>query len=204
MSNPDFKLEHLFGSKTRARLLGLFLMHPETAFFVRELTRKIDAQLNSVRRELKNLIDLGLVVERVGDVPVKTGAALSEKKKYYIVNVDFILFEDLRQLFKKVQLLLKNGLVQDLSKVGGVDYLAFTGRFIERTDMPTDLFIVGSVSVEDVQRTVAALEKELGHEVNYTLMSREEFKYRRELNDRFIQSIVRPENIVTVNTIDVV
>lgn len=203
MSDPDFKLEHLFGSKTRAQLLGLFLMHPEDAYFVRELTRKIDAQLNSVRRELKNLMDLGLVVERTGDTPPKAGASLAEKKKYYTVNRDFVLFQDLRQLFKKMQLMLKNSLVEELSSHGSVVYLAFTGRFIEKTDMPTDVFIVGTVATDEVQAAVVRLEQELGHEVNYTLMSPDEFRYRRELNDRFLQSILRPENMVTINRLDV-
>ena len=54
----DFKIEHLFGSKTRVRLMNLFLEHPERPLYVREVTRKIDAQLNSVRRELKILSNL--------------------------------------------------------------------------------------------------------------------------------------------------
>ena len=62
MQKKGFRLEQLFGSKTRARLLGIFLQHPQDFFYVRELTRKIGAQLNSVRRELKNLIDIGLVI----------------------------------------------------------------------------------------------------------------------------------------------
>ena len=53
-------LEHLFGSKTRVRLLRLFLHHPEEAFFVRELARKTHFQMNAVRRELENLVDSSL------------------------------------------------------------------------------------------------------------------------------------------------
>ena len=100
MPKKTFKLEQMFGSKTRARLMGLFLQHPDEAFFVRELTRRIDAQLNSVRRELKNLMEIGLISEKAGDNRVKS-KALADKKKYYNVNKDFILFDDLRSLFKK-------------------------------------------------------------------------------------------------------
>jgi predicted transcriptional regulator len=52
-------LEQLFGSRTRVKLLGLFLRYPRDPMFVRELTRKIDTQINGVRRELANLLKVG-------------------------------------------------------------------------------------------------------------------------------------------------
>ena len=82
MNKHTFNLEHMFGSKTRARLMSLFLQQPKELFFVRELTRRIGAQLNSVRRELKNLIDMGLILEKQSEHARLTGA-LAEKKKFY-------------------------------------------------------------------------------------------------------------------------
>ena len=199
----EFKLEQLFGSKTRARLLGLFLMNPDTAFFVRELTRKIDAQLNSVRRELKNLMELGLVVEKGGNVPVRAGATLAEKKKYYTVSKDFILFDDLSGMFKKMQVLLKQYLVRELEQKGAIEYFALTGRFVEHADVPTDIVIVGSIDPAELQRVVAHFEVDLGHEVNYTLLPKEEFLYRRQIADRFLTSILGGEKIVMVNKLGV-
>ena len=67
-----FGIEQLFGSKTRSRLLQLFLKQPDEKYFVRELTRKIDAQLNSVRRELNNLVELGVVEVTSSDNKVRT------------------------------------------------------------------------------------------------------------------------------------
>ena len=72
--NDDFKIEQLFGSKTRARLLSLFLENPQRRFYVRELTRRIDAQLNSVRRELQNLVGLGIILEVEGKILEEEGA----------------------------------------------------------------------------------------------------------------------------------
>src|SRR6476646_6024673 len=54
-------VEQLFGSKTRVKLLSLFFNNPGRPFYVREITRKIDEQINSVRRELANLLSVGLV-----------------------------------------------------------------------------------------------------------------------------------------------
>jgi predicted transcriptional regulator len=199
MSKKPFKLEQMFGSKTRARLMALFLAQPEDTFFVRELTRRIDAQLNSVRRELKNLIQLGFLVEE--PVTKALSNKLSDKKKYYRVNKDFILFDDLRGLFQKVQILLKQNLVQEIQEKGNIDYFAFTGRFVDATDIPTDMLIVGSIKQGDLEKMVGKFEEEIPYEINYTLMPRDEFLDRRQVADRFLFSILNGERVVMIDRI---
>jgi predicted transcriptional regulator len=201
VSNQGFKLEQLFGSKTRARLLALFLQRPDQAYFVRELTRRIDAQLNSVRRELQNLVELGIVVERV-DQPVSK-SALGEKKKYYAANPEFMLFDDLRGLFTKASVFLKNNLVQEIDDHGDIAYLAFTGRFVGNNAALTDILIVGNIDQKALQKVVAAFESEMGSEINYTLMPKEEFLYRRQVTDRFLFSLLEGEKIVMVDRVKV-
>lgn len=202
MTTPNFRIEQLFGSKTRARLLSLFLDNPEQSFFVRELTRKISAQLNSVRRELQNLIELGLVIENQSD---STGRAkaLSERKKFYTVNTNFLLFHDLRNLFRKIQILLKQNLVQEITNRGDVDLLIFTGRFVDNPNVQTDILIVGSIDQKTLQKVVSEFEAELGYEINYTLMPREEFNYRRQITDRFLFAILEGEKVVMVDKLQV-
>jgi DNA-binding transcriptional ArsR family regulator len=199
-----FKPEQLFGSKTRARLLSVFALHSDEAFFVRELTRKIDAQLNSVRRELKNLIELGIVQERKDKrVPEDEQKSLSDKKKFYAIDKDCVLYEDLRSFFKKVQILLKKNLVHKIEESGTVDYFVFTGVFVDGGDMPTDLLIVGDVDQSDVADIIADFETEMGHEINYTVIDKEEFEYRKQIKDRFLNQILEAEKIVMVNELDV-
>lgn len=202
VNKQTFKLEQLFGSKTRARLLAVFLQQPEQAFFVRELTRKIDAQLNSVRRELQNLVELGIVMERA-DKPVSDASAPAEKKKYYVANPGFVLFEDLRGLFTKASVFLKHNLVQEIDDHGDIVYLAFTGRFVGNPDIPTDILIVGSIEAKSLQKVVSVFEGELGHEINYTLMPKEEFAYRREVTDRFLLSLLSGDKIVMIDRVTV-
>ncbi len=202
MSTSSFRIEQLFGSKTRARLLALFLENPEQSFFVRELTRKIDAQLNSVRRELQNLIELGLVVESTEQESAKS-KVLSERKKFYLVNTNFLLFHDLRNLFRKIQILLKQSLVQEIQSRGDVDLLVFTGRFVDNPNVQTDILIVGSIDQKTLQKVVSEFEAELGYEINYTLMPKEEFLYRRQITDRFLFSILEGEKVVMVDKLKV-
>lgn len=205
MQKKGFRLEQLFGSKTRARLLGIFLQHPQDFFYVRELTRKIGAQLNSVRRELKNLIEIGIILEKQEEKKEikKNGIPLSEKKKFYVLNEQSLLFHDLRSLLKKVHILLKQNLVQEILDSGNVEYLAFTGHFIDKNSIPTDLMIVGNIQQKILQKVIAEFENSLGHEVNYTLMPKEEFMYRRQISDRFLSSIIdEKENVVMINHVD--
>lgn len=204
MNNQGFKLEQLFGSKTRSRLLALFLQHPEQAYFVRELTRKIDAQLNSVRRELQNLVELGVLMERV-DEPVPAGKVrgLADKKKFYIANPDFMLFHDLKALFTKASVFLKNNLVQEIDDKGDIAYLAFTGRFVGNLSAPTDILIVGSIDPKALQHVVTSFEEEMASEINYTLMPKDEFVYRRQVTDRFLFSILEGQKIVMIDRVAV-
>lgn len=201
MINQGFKLEQLFGSKTRARLLALFLQHPEQSYFVRELTRRIDAQLNSVRRELQNLVELGVLMERVDQPIAGASTSLADKKKYYVANPEFALFEDLRGLFTKASVFLKNNLVQEIDEHGDIAYLAFTGRFVGDPSHPTDILIVGSIDAQALQRVIAQFEEEMGHEINYTLMPKDEFLYRRQVTDRFLFSILEGEKIVMIDRV---
>ena len=202
-------LEQLFGSHTRVLLLRLFLDHPENAYYVREITRLLDTQVHSVRRELENLQAFGLLVvvepptEQAGS-ELEAGKISSAKeeaqKKYYRLNKDFVLYAELRALFVKARLLIERDLVEKVQKVGRINYLALTGMFVGFQDWPTDIFIVGNINREKLQRLVRGFEKELQRPINYTTMTKQEFLYRREVTDRFVFTILENKKIVVIDT----
>ena len=78
-------LEHLFSSKVRLKLLSLFLLNPDQAYYVRELTRQLSERINSIRRELENLEKLGLLTSKTED-----------RRKYYQVDKKFEVYNELR------------------------------------------------------------------------------------------------------------
>ena len=80
--------EQLFGSKTRVKLLQLFFSNPNRSFYVREITRKIDEQINSVRRELSNMLDVGIIT-----------SDNSDNKLYYQINQRYEYYVPLRTIF---------------------------------------------------------------------------------------------------------
>lgn len=197
----EIGLEHIFGSKTRVKLLSLFLHNPDQEFFVRELVRRIGSQIHSVRRELMNLYKLGIVTTTGGDNTKGVASAL--RKKYFRANTDFVLYLELQALLRKAQFLVEKNLVNRICDMGDVRYLALCGKFVHEPSS-TDLLIVAKISAPMLQRLMKRFEQEIGHEVNYTLMTPDEFIYRRDITDRFLYSILEGKKIVMIDKYAVV
>ncbi len=191
-------LEHLFGSKTRVRLLRLFLHHPEESFFVRELSRKTHFQMNAVRRELDNLVKFGCLVESKPQA-VQAEKGPSGQRRYYKLNTDFVLYPELRALLLKSQVLLEQNFVKRIQDMGSLKYLALTGRFVDDAALPTDLLVIGKVNRERLERLIRDFERELGASVRFTVLTGSEFQYRKQVGDKFIYSILEAKKIVVVD-----
>lgn len=191
-------LEHLFGSRTRVKLLSLFLHHPEEPLFVREITRLVGTQINAVRRELSNLTKLGLISEATANErDPDAGKRPGLKRKYYKVNRDFKLLQEVTALIMRAQVMLERRLDQEIAKMGDVRYLAFMGMFLGQAKAPVDLFVVGEVDQVSLKKLVTQMEKDLGFEINFTVMAADEFKYRKDMTDKFLYAILEaPKNVV--------
>lgn len=191
-------IEQLFGSKTRVKLLHLFYRNPNRSFYVREITRKIDEQINSVRRELSNLLKVGLIKSDT-----------SGNKLYYEVNQAYKFYEQLRQIFNnldedKTPAVAEGGgsLAAKIDDLGSVKLALLTGRFVRNESVPVDLLIVGDVNRHKLEKLMADLEKEEGNELRYTVLSPQEFEYRRGLNDRFLTTVVGAKSTVVIDRVD--
>lgn len=189
-------LEHLFGSRTRVKLLSLFLRHQDEPLFVREITRRVGTQINAVRRELSNLVKLGLIMEVVEGVEVGGKKQPGLKKKYYKINPQFKLLPEISALVMRAQILLEGRLDQDILRLGDIRYLAFLGVFLGQSKAPVDLFVVGIIDANKLKTLVQASEKTLGYEINFTVMSPDEYRYRKDMTDKFLYAILEsPKNV---------
>ncbi|MFH1565179.1 MAG: hypothetical protein ABIC82_05035 [bacterium] len=190
-------LEHIFGSKTRVKLLSLFLKNPDKSFFVRELTRKLKLQINSIRRELANLNKVGIIKI---DKRAESGSRNEHVKKYYTVNKDFILYSELKALFVKSQILIRQGFLNKLTKLGEIDFLTLDGIFIgDKMPRGTDMLIVGKINRNELSKLIQKFESDFGHEINYTIMSKDEFQYRKDVTDKFLYDILEGKNMIVID-----
>lgn len=193
-------LEHLFGSRTRVKLLVLFLRNPLEPMFVREITRRVDTQINAVRRELSNLVKLGLIKELAA--PAESGKREPGlKKKFYCVNQDFKLLSEISALVMRAQVLLEGKLDQEILQLGDVRYLAFLGSFLGET-APVDLFIVGKIDQTRLKALLRSSEEVLGFEIDFSVMLLDEFRYRKEMTDKFLYAILEAHKNVVLDRLN--
>ncbi len=181
-------LEQLLSSRTRVKLLKLFFLNPDQSYFVREMVRKTGEHLNSVRREVQNLFDLGLLAET--DV---------SKKKYYRVNTEHGLYPELKALLFKAQVLQQKQTLRELQRIGRIRYLCLTGFFTGLDHTLTDVLIVGSVNRLKLRRLLKRFQADFDRQLNYTIMTPSEFKYRNDLTDRFLYTILENPKIVLID-----
>ncbi len=187
-------LNQLFGSEARVKILNIFLTKPDGQYYLRQLARDLDLQVNSVRRELLNLEQIGLIIPIANE-------AKNKEKKYYAVSRDFLLFNELKSLFIKSQLLSTKDFAQNVQKICTPKLLILTGFFVGNTESKTDLLIVGKVSKEKLIKLVKELEEAVAREINYTIMDEKEFLYRQEIFDVFLHQIMEGKKIIITDNL---
>ena len=182
-------LEHIFGSIARTKLLKFFSVHSEGKFFIRELARSLDLQLNSISRELNHLEDFGLL------------KSLKENgKKYYYTNREFSLFNEIKNLVFKGIGLEETVIANRMSKIPGLQLLIFTG-VLTNSPAHTDVLIVGKVNKKNFIKHLASIAAGFIEPLRYTFLSKADYLYRLDIVDKFIYDIWSNENIVIIDKV---
>ncbi|HYE60053.1 MAG TPA: hypothetical protein VEA18_02630 [Candidatus Kapabacteria bacterium] len=193
-------LEHLFGSKTRLRLLRVLFQHPTKPFYVRELTRLLETQINAVRREIDLLLKTKLIKE-IEHTPaaddIKSGSAL---RKYYALNTESIIYPELHALLIKGKAMGEEKLIEALKeKAGNIFLFLLTGQFTRDTRAQSDILLVGDIDERAVARLIATFEKELGFDIRFTILTEQEFADRRYVMDKFLYSLFESKHVKVVD-----
>jgi len=196
-------LEKLFGSKARVKILKLFLLNPTEKFYIRQLARDLKLQLNSVRRELENLENFGILTSDIKAEIIEDGKNVSagQEKKYFRANSAFVLFDEIKALMVKAQILYEKDFVRKLRTMGKVKLLILTGLFVNNLNVMIDILLVGKINKVKLVKLIKELEIELGKEINYTVFEPKEFKYRRDITDIFLYGILDGRKMVVIDEI---
>lgn len=185
-------IEQLFGSKTRVKLLQLFYSNPNRSFYVREITRKIDEQINSVRRELSNLLNAGII-----------SSETTNNRLYYEVNKSYQFYDPLSQIFGA-----SDGVVADedtneaiaaLKALGNINLALYTGQFTRDEKSGIDFLVVGDINQTQLSKYVSDLEKKEGKAIRYVVMNKKEYEYRHQINDRFLLSVLDSKKQILID-----
>ena len=178
MALKTFPLEKIFGSRTRVKIITLFTTGVKRPYFVREITRTVNERLNAVRREL-------MILEKIGMLTTYE----DKRRKYYLVNESFPLYEELASIMKKVGPGVEDALFKHIDRVGEVFYACVSGYFTGNPGSPTDLFIIGNVDEKKLEQFAKNIESQIDREISYTPMTLNEYEYRVNFNDMFLRQI---------------
>ena len=189
-------LKEIFSSGTRVQILEKFLLaDDEQEFFVRELTRELDPKreipINSVNRELKNLKSIGLLKVRT-----------KNRKKYFRINKSFLVLEELKSIFRKGSIGI-DSMTKKILKMGKIYLLIFSGIFIGDLSGGIDIFMVGDDLDKDKLNKYISTELKVGKDIRYSIFSKNEFMYRLQCKDKFVQGILdKFDNIIAINKLE--
>ncbi len=209
-------LNALFGSEAKVKILSLFLLHTETKYSTQQIVNDLKLTPGVVQRELTGILEFGLIsefsiqnlVEDETLKPKKDTKKISKKIKvenkkeikYFQANKGFILYPELKALFIKAQILSSQKFITSLQKEFNPKLLILTGFFTNYSEAQTDLLIVGEVKRPAFLKLISELENNLGHEINFTILDEEEFKYRHEIMDIFLYNILDGKTITLIDS----
>jgi len=168
-------IRHLLVSQTRQKLIGIFFTQPNEIFYVRQLVRLAEEEINSVRRELENLKSANILESE-----------WRGNRLFYWANKSNPLFSDLLVIAHKIY-----GLGQKLQekKSGQIRLLACDYSFLAgeiKAKNTIDFIIVGDISAKEVDPVAKSEEQKYQREINYMIMDKSELQVRRLKRDPFI------------------
>ncbi len=182
-------LQHIIPSKARRKILELFFQHPNDNFYLRKIVRDIDEEVNAVKREL-DILSQGRLLHKERRL----------NKIFYSLNRNYLYYDEFLRIFTKTGV-LPNLILNNQSKLGKVKFVVLSTKYAKNIPIKEEeiyLLLVGTIVVPEVASLIAQAEKFFGREINYTVMTEEEFGFRKKNNDPFIWRFLKQPKIMLV------
>lgn len=176
-------------SQSRIKLITIYLTSPYEMFHVRDLVRRTGDEINAVRRELAFLEKKGILTKEP-----------RANRVYYSLSKSYPFYFDLLVIGAKT-----TGIGAEVAKnkvkLGKIKYAMLSGRFVRKVKKSAeevDFLVVGTVVLPELAVLVRNEEARLGVEINYTVMSEEEFDFRKSRRDPFVQEILSAPRVMLI------
>jgi uncharacterized protein len=176
-------------SRVRGKLYKIFYSRPQEMYYVRQLTRMTEEEINAVRRELKRMDKTGVIKKE------QRGNRL-----YYFINPQYDFLEDMLSLVAKTTG-LGLSLRKNRNKLGKIKFAMLSGKYVRqlnRESNEVDLLIVGNVVLPELSILIQKEEQDRQDEINYTVMTPDEFEFRKNRRDPFLQQILANSRIMLI------
>jgi DNA-binding transcriptional ArsR family regulator len=183
-------LGDIITSKVRIKILELFFSNLKELYHVRGIVRETQEEINAVRRELAKLETDGILRKEPRG-----------NRIYYSLRPDHPFFGDLVSMVAKTTGLGK-AIIEGRNKIGKVSFIMFSGKFIRYKDRKreddVDILVVGEVVLPELASIIRTEESRRSKEINYTVMSREEFDFRKKRRDPFLLGILAGSRVMII------
>ncbi len=178
-------LEQIIDSKVDSAVLSFFLLAPPRSFSAIELSKRLRFPVGKVVLSLSKLSHHGQL------------KSFSKKnKKYYLVNQKYKLLPEIKNYLLKNGSKYEDELFSAIRRLGDIKAAFLSGIFTGYANLPVDLLLVGKVNLKKLDEFLHGASRMMGQEINYSIMSENEFKIRRDTFDRFIKDIFDYRHIV--------
>lgn len=171
-------------------------MHEGKSFTAAEIAEQTGSIVRSINKEIGKLVTAGAVKEEGREVEVN-GKHVSVK--HYYANRTFIVHEEIKQLFLKLQVYELEAFREQLAGMTKLNYVILTGRFVGDRNGRVDALIVGNAERGKIDKVMRDFEKEVSWEINWTLMTLEDYDYRKQVKDTFLAAILAGKKIEVLN-----
>lgn len=182
-------LEDIVISKVRVKLLHVFYSDLTELYHVRGLVRKVDEEINAVRRELIHLEQAGILKKEPRG-----------NRVYYWPNQNYPLYKELVSVVSK-ETGLGEQIIKNRNRIGKITFCVFSGKFVRRMPRKADqldILIVGNIVMPELSALIKTEEDHREQEINYTVMSDDEFDFRKKRKDPFLLGILSQSRVMIV------
>src|SRR3989338_2698743 len=179
-------LAKLFGSDLKIKLLRLFLNKPDEVFILPEIAKLLSANPAGLKKQIKELLALNFIKPDLKELIIgfKNKKQKKTKIKGFRLNKFFPFYWPLKNLILDTPAVSREIIVRKLKAGGKLS-------FVQDGKSKLDLLVVGDrLSRAKIEKAVKSIESSIARELNYSVMPTDEFKYRRNMRDRFLYDIL--------------
>ena len=190
----------LFGSQFRIYLLRYLFFNPSPfelkkieSFFQIEKNR---TKKKEAKKEIKELLSLGLLRKSGEKFYLKNDFYLLPELKILVSKFSPDFFEGAKKIFKPFRKIVFLGL-------GGI---FLQGKFSaiddgERLDVLIVLAKTDDKLEKKIEKKISALEKSVGSLLNFSILTKKDFLYKRSMFDKFLENWFNEEPVILIERV---
>lgn len=182
-------LDRLIASSARVKVLRLLLLNEGKRYYQREIADLADLPVRAIQRESTRLTEIGLL-RRIED----------GNRVYFQANPACPIFPELKRILLKtvaLEFLLSDALSGDVQIELAFVYGSYAANQATAIS-DVDIFVIGSISSRRLSAALRPVQAEIQREINYHLVTLEEFQERLERGEGFLRNVLEGPKVFVI------